>query len=60
MMLITGKDAAMILNVSMYRMYELMNSKGFPSVITSNKNGRKQYRVDGDKLQKWIDKGGIK
>lgn len=58
-MLIRTEQARQRLNVSAYKIYELMNSRGFPTVIISEKNGRKQYRVDSEKLEKWIEKGGL-
>lgn len=58
--LITAKQVAKILNISLYKTYELMNSKNFPTVVIGEKNGRKQYRVDGNKLNDWISKGGCK
>jgi excisionase family DNA binding protein len=58
--LINAKQAAQILNVSSYKIYELMNSRGFPTVIVGERNGRKQYRVNRQKLETWIEKGGLK
>lgn len=60
-MLIKAKEAADRLNIGMHTMYNLLNSKLFtPTVILGEKNGRKQYRVDSEKLEKWINEGGMR
>lgn len=57
--LITAKETAKLLNVSLFRMYELLNSSDFPTVVISQTNGRKYYRVNKSKLMQWIEKGGL-
>lgn len=52
--LITAKELEKLLGVSTSRTYELMNSRGFPTV----KIGR-CYRVDKAKLLKMIDEGFV-
>lgn len=56
--LITVREAANILNISLPKMYELANSKGFPAVNLGG-NGRKCYRIDAQRLRQWIEKGGM-
>lgn len=57
--LITLKEAASILSVSIPTIYELANSKNFPVVIINETPAKKTYRVNYAKLMKWIEKGGI-
>lgn len=59
-LLITTKEAQAILGVSQSKIYELLNSRGFPTVIIGNNKGRKQYRVIKEKLIEWIERGGLK
>lgn len=49
-----------MLGVSQSKIYELLNSRGFPTVIIGNNKGRKQYRVIKEKLAEWIERGGLK
>lgn len=59
-MLISAKEAQEMLGVSQCKIYELLNSRGFPTVVIGQKNGRKQYRVIKEKLIEWINRGGAK
>jgi excisionase family DNA binding protein len=58
--LISIKDAAKILGISVHTMYEIANSEDFPAtVIASPGKGRKLYRINKTKFNNWIEAGGV-
>jgi len=52
--LLTAKEVERLLKLSTPRVYELIHSKGFPTVVIG-----KHYRVDKQKLLKMIDDGFV-
>ena len=53
--MITAKEARQIISCSEYKMYKLVNSKGFPAL----KIGRQCY-IPVAQLEKWISKNMYK
>ena len=49
--LLTIQEGAAVLNVPISKVYQLVKSKSFPSLKIGG-----TWRIDGDKLGKWIDK----
>lgn len=49
--LLTIKEVAKMLNYPTSKIYQLARSKGFPALKLG-----KEWRVDGTKLDKWIEK----
>jgi|HubBroStandDraft_1064217.scaffolds.fasta_scaffold442089_1 excisionase family DNA binding protein len=53
---IQPKEAARKLNYPLASFYRLIRDKRMPGVV---RLGPKSIRIDAEKLQKWIDNGGI-
>lgn len=56
-LLIKVDEACKLMNIGKNKMYQLVNTKGFPAIIFLSKNRKKtQILIDKNQLPLWISK----